>query len=86
MINVRCINEIKSRHFAHPAIYSNAGLLESQRHVSYPDITPLLVNLESMISKSRTVGVSKVCDPRNVEKAMYYLVHICKVNTDSSSD
>ncbi len=47
---------------------------------------PLLVNLESMTSKSDAGGGSKDCVAWKVEMAVHYFVHADKVTTDSSTD
>ncbi len=61
--------------------YSNA-----ERTSVATGFTPLLVNLESMITKSRTGESSKNCAAWKVEKAAHYFVHTDKVIPESSMD
>ncbi len=52
----------------------------------YKGFTLLLVNLESMTSKPKAGGRSKMCVAWKVEKAMHYFVQTDNVTTDSSTD
>ncbi len=49
-------------------------------------LTPLLVNLQSMISKPNAGGGSKDCVTWKVEEAVHNVVHADKATTDSSTD
>ncbi len=49
-------------------------------------LNPLLVNLESMTSKSKAGGGSKDCITWKVEEAVHYFVQADKVITDSPTD
>ncbi len=53
---------------------------------SATSLTPPLVNLESMTSKSNAGGGNKDCASWKIEEAVHYVVHADKVTTDSSTD
>ncbi len=61
--------------------YSNA-----ERMLAAAGLTPLLVHLESMTSKSNAGGGSQDCVTWKIEEAVHYFVHADKVATDSSTD
>ncbi len=48
--------------------------------------TPLLVNLENVISNPNAGGGSKDCVTWKVEEAVHFSVHTDKVTTDCSTD
>ncbi len=50
------------------------------------DLTPLLVELESMTAKPRAGGDSKNYGAWKIEKAMHCFVHTDEVSRDSSTD
>ncbi len=54
----------------------------AERMLTATGFTPLLVNLESMASKSNADWGSKDCVAWKVEMTVHYLVHADKVTTD----
>ncbi len=58
----------------------------AERMLTATGFTPLLVNIESMTSKSNAGGGSKDCIAWKVEKAVHYFLSADMVTTDSSTD
>ncbi len=50
------------------------------------NFTTLLVNIDSMTSKSNAGGCSKICVAWKTEQAVHYFVHSDEVTTDPSTD
>ncbi len=61
--------------------YSNA-----ERILAATNLTPLLMNLQSMTSKPNAGGDGKHCVTWKDEEAVHNFVHADKVTTDSSTD
>ncbi len=58
---------------------------DAERILATTSLTPLLVNLQSMISKPSAGGDTKACVTWKVEEAVHNFVHAEKVAKDSST-
>ncbi len=59
---------------------------KAERMLAAMSLTPLLMNLQSMTSKTNAGGGGKCRVTWEVEEAVHYFVHADKVTTDSSTD